>query len=202
VQRLILIIFILSFSLFRSFGQDSLKVEKKGIYTGLSFGTWFPHSKNKVLGSPLLLGFVADFKGEKNAFGLTFDLIGWPHHKTDEPIKIKFGDSVLTRNDFFGAHLTLDYARDFWSKNRFVFEGICGIGYGRLSYYNPDKDTDIGKSTVVFNPGLSLRYLVAEKMFIQIKTQYCIANYHLNDNMSTDLKGNYLTTKLILGSRR
>jgi hypothetical protein len=201
MQRLILTIFISTIIVLKSFGQDSMRVEKRGIYTGLSFGTWFPDSKNKVLGSTLLFGFEVDFKGEKNAFGLTFDLIGWPHHNTTEPIKVKFGDSVLTRNDFFGAHLNLDYAREFWSMDRFVFEGICGIGYGRLSYYNPDKDTDIGKSSLVLNPGLSLRYLIGRKMFIQIKTQYCIANYNLGDNVSTDLRGNYLTTKLIIGSR-
>jgi hypothetical protein len=201
MQRLILTIFILTFIVLNSFGQDSPRIEKRGIYTGLSFGTWLPDNKNKVLGNPLLFGFVLDFKCEKNAFGLTFDLIGWPQHNTTEPIKIKFGDSVLTRNDFFGAHLTLDYARELWSKDRFAFEGICGIGYGRLSFYNPDKETDIGKSSIVLNPGFSLRYLIGRKMFIQIKAQYCLANYNLNDNISTNLKGNYLTTKLILGSR-
>jgi hypothetical protein len=201
LQRLILTIFILTFFVLKSIGQDSSRVEKRGIYTGLSVGTWFPDYKNKVFGNPLLLGFVVDFKGQKNAYGLTFDLIGWPHHNTTEPIKIKFGDSVLTRNEFFGAHLTLDYARELWSKDRLVLEGICGIGYGRLAYYNPAKETNIGKSSIVLNPGLSLRCLIGQKMFLQIKTQYCIANYNLNDNVSTDLKGNYLTTKLIVGSR-
>lgn len=201
MKRLILAIFILTSIFSKSFGQYGSRVEKKGFYAGLSFGTWFPDHKNKVLGNPLLLGFLVDFKGEQNALGLTFDLIGWPHHNTIEPINIKFGDSVLTRNEFLGVHLTLDYARELWSSDRLVFEGICGIGYGRLSYYNPDKDTDIGKSSFVFNPGLSLRYLISRKMFLQIKTQYCIANYSLNDNISTDLKGNYLTTKLIIGSR-
>ena len=201
MQRLILTIFILLFIARKSFGQDSSRIEKRGIYTGLSCGTWFPDNKNKVLGNPLLLGFVVDFKVERNTFGLTFDLIGLPHHKTTEPINIKFGDSVLTRNDFYGVHLSLDYSLELWSKNRLVFEGTCGIGFGRLSYYNPDKYTDIGKSSIVFNTGLSLRYLIARKMFLQIKTQYCIANYNLNDNVSTDLKGNYLITKLIFGSR-
>jgi hypothetical protein len=82
-----------------------------------------------------------------------------------------------------------------------VFEGICGLGYGRLSYYNPNKDIDIGKSSIVFNPGLSLSYLIGRKMYVQIKTQYCMANYDLNDKVSTDLKGNYLTTKIIFGNR-
>ncbi|MFD1552938.1 hypothetical protein DNU06_15965 [Putridiphycobacter roseus] len=201
MQRLFLTLFILLFIIPKCFGQHSSGVEKKGIYLGLSLGTWVPDNANKVLGKPLLLGFLVDFKDEKNAYGLTFDLIGWPNHHTTEPIKIKFGDSILTRNEFFGAHLTIDYARELWRKERLIFEGICGIGYGRLTYYNPDKDTEIGKSSIILNPGLSFRYLIGQKLFLQVKTQYCIANYNLNDNVSTNLQGNYLTTKLIFGSR-
>jgi len=181
--------------------QDSTRIEKKGIYFGVSAGTWFPDGQNKVLGNPLLFGFTADIRTEKNAFGLTFDLIGWPDHHTREPLKIKHGNDILIRNDFFGAHLTLDYGREIWSTNRFLLEGICGIGYGRLTYYNPDKDTEIGKSSLVINPGICVRYLAGRKLCIQWKTQYCIANYNLNDHVSTDLRGNYLTTKLIFGSR-
>ena len=201
MQRYIVTTFIFMVITLQSFGQDSSRVERRGIYTGMSFGTWFPDNKNKVLGNPLLLGLVVDLKYEKNAFGLSFDLIGWPNHRTAEPINIKSGDSLLTRNDFVGAQLTLEYARELWRKDRFVFEGICGIGYGRLTYYNPDKDTDIGKSSIVFNPGMSVRYLIGRKMFIQIKTQYYLANYDLNDNTSTNFMGNYLATKIIVGSR-
>jgi hypothetical protein len=197
MQRFKLTILFLTIVTLKSFGQDSTFIEKSGIYTGLSFGTWFPDHKKNVLKNPLLFGFMVDFKGEKNAFGFTFDLVGG--FKTQE-YKIKFGDSVLTRNDFFGAHLTLDYAREFWNMDRFVFEGICGVGYGRLSYYNPDKDTDIGKSSIVLNPGLSLRYLFGKKSFLLLKVQYCLANYDLKDNISTDLRSNYLTTKLIFGN--
>ena len=198
MKRFILIMLFLTIVALKSFGQDSTFIEKSGISTGLSFGTWFPDHKNQVLKTPLLLGFIIDFKDKKNAFGLTFDLVGG--FKTEE-YKIKFGDSVLIRNDFFGAHLTLDYAREFWHKDRFVFEGICGIGYGQLSYYNPDEDTDVGKSSIILNPGLSLRYFTKKKVFLQLKVQYCLANYDLKDNISTDLRSNYLTTKLILGRR-
>lgn len=133
MQRRLLSVFIVLFILLNAVGQDSLSVKKSGIYTGISFGTWFPDNNNKVLGNPLLMGFVVDFKGEKNALGFTFDLIGWPNHKTKEPLSIKFGDSILTRDNFFGGLLTVDYAREFWNKNRFLFEGIGGIGYSRLS---------------------------------------------------------------------
>ncbi len=182
-----------------SFSQDSLKINKDGIYTGIHLGTWFPDNKNKVLGQPSIFGFTLDFKLDQNALGLNFDLIGVPFGKTKIPVIIKFGDSTIIRNEFTGVHITLEYARAFYTTKHFVFEGIAGIGYGQLSYYNPDAKTNIEKASLVVNPGLSIRYLIKRKTYIQLKTQYCFANYQLNDNVSTSFKGNYFITKLVIG---
>lgn len=200
MQRIIIATFLLIFLGQSVFGQDSLKHKKTGIYTGLNFGTWFPDNKNKVLGNPPIIGLTADIKFPKNAFGLNFDLIGWPKGNTKEPIAIKFGDSILTRNKYFGAQFTLDYYRQLIETKRFILEGMCAVGFGDLTYYNPDKDTDIHKANVVFSPGISMRYIIGGNKYLQIKAQYCITNYDLNDNVSTRLKGNYLTTKLIVGA--
>lgn len=182
-----------------SFGQDSSSIKKTGIYTGLNLGTWFPDSKNKVLGQPPIIGLTIDLKPSKNSYALNFDLIGWPKGTTTQPILIKFGDSVLTRSEYSGAQLTLDYCRELFSSKYFVFEGMCGLGYGEISYYNPDQYTEIKKASLVFSPGISIRCFIGKSFFMQLKTQYCIANYALKDNVSTDLRGNYLITKLIIG---
>ena len=198
MQRLILVI-IAIYTLGQTvFSQDSLKINKTGIYTGLNFGTWFPDNRNKVLGNPPIIGITLDFKGAKNSFGFNFDLIGWPKGKTTEPVKIKFGDSLLIRDQYFGAQITLDYCRQFVETKRFAFEGMCGVGYGQLTYYNPDKNTNIDKGSFIFSPGISVRFAIARKVFLQMKTQYCIANYKLKDNVSTDFKGNYLITKFVI----
>jgi hypothetical protein len=199
MKRIILTTFLLIFMRQAMLGQDSLTVEKTGIYLGLNFGTWFPDNKNKVLGNPPIVGFTADLKFYKNAFGVNFDLIGWPKGKTTQPILIKFGDSTLIRNEYSGAQFTLDYFRQLFQTKRFAFEALCAIGYGTLSYYNPDENTNIHKGSLVCSPGLSIRYIIGKKTYLQLKTQYCIANYALKDKVSTDLKGNYLTTKLIFG---
>lgn len=198
MQRIILVLIAIYILGQTAFSQDSLKINKTGIYTGLNFGTWFPDNRNKVLGNPPIIGLTLDFKGAKNSFGLNFDLIGWPIGKTTEPVKIKFGDSLLTRNEYFGAQITLDYCRQFLETKRFAFEEMCGIGYGQLTYYNPDQYTNVDKSSLVISPGISIRYAITRQVFLQLKTQYCIANYKLKDNVSTDFKGNYLITKFVI----
>lgn len=180
-------------------GQDSLTIRKTGIYTGLNFGTWFPERQNKVLGHPPMIGFTADVKYARNAFGLNFDLIGWPKGKTTAPITVKLGDSAVIRNEYFGAQCTFDYYRQRIETKRWVIEGMCAIGYGDLTYYNPDEHTDIHQASWVGSPGISIRYIIKKTLYLQWKTQYCIANYDLNDPVSTDLRGNYWTTKLIVG---
>lgn len=174
-------------------------VNEDGLYLGLTFGTWFPDNVNKVLGSPLIFGPVLMGKIGNNTWGFSFDLIGWPQHTTREPINVKMRDTVLSRDEFYGMHVTLDYARQLAAKGRFIFEGIGSAGYGRLSYYNPDKDTNIGNASILFSPGVSVRYLVRQGSFWQFKIQYCLANYKMHDNVSTNFKGNYLIVKFILG---
>lgn len=198
-QRLLFLLLFSTSIYFSGSAQDSLKANEDGLYGGLSFGTWFPDNANKILGSPLLFGPMLAFKIGKNTFGFTFDLIGWPKHTTKEPFHVKFRDSVIVHDEFYGGHISFDYSRELWSKRKFSAEGTAGIGYGDVSYYNPNKDINVGKSSLIFNPGLSLKYRLNKKVFFQIKVQYCLADYSMHDNVSTDFKGNYLTTKFIIG---
>jgi hypothetical protein len=200
MKRILAAFILLNFVCIKLSGQTNTGIAKIYIYRNLAFGTWFPDNKNRVLGQPLIAGVSFGIKYNLNSYAINFDLIA--ASKTKEPIKIKFGDSLLTRNDYFGAQLTVDYGREFWSKERFSFEGICGFGWGTLTYYNPNKDINIDKSSLVLEPGVSFRYLIGKKLFLQFKAQYCVANYALKDNVSTSFKGNYLITKLVFGSRR
>jgi hypothetical protein len=184
----------------QAYAQDSLKIKNTGIYTGINIGTWLPLSKNKVLGHPAILGVTADFKFSKNALGLSFDLIGIPLGKTKTPITIKFGDSSVVRNNYSGVNITLDYGREFFAHKRWLLEYIASAGYGALIYYSPAVGKDIEKKSFIISPGLSVRYLLKKKSYVQFKTQYCIANYKLNDKVSTDFSGHYLMMKVTLGA--
>ncbi len=200
MKRLYLTICLLILPIVKFYGQD-----KTGIYTGINLGTWIPDGKNRLLGNPLMFGFTVDFKFPKNSFALNFDLIFGL--TTKEPLHTKHGDSILTVNKYGGADITLDYCRELFETENFIFEIMAGLGYGNLSYYNSNYDSDISKGSFVFSPGVSIRYLFDKQrflggdMFMQLKMQYHIANYDLNDDVSTDLTGNYLLLKLIIGGR-
>ena len=177
--------------------QDSLVASR--IYVGIASGTWWGDGNNRVLGHPVLFCFMGDLQRHKNSYGFSFVMA---FGKTSKPIKIKFGDSLLIRDEYFGVQGTLDYYRQLFKWKAFSFDAAVGLGYGKISYYNPDKDTDIDKESFVFSPGVSLRYTGRRKTYLQLKAQYSIADYNLNDNVSTDLRGNYLIAKLIVGNFR
>lgn len=183
----------------RTFAQEQFPLNTTGIYTGLNVGTWFPDGKNKVLGNASFVGFTLELKAHKNAFAINFDLIGVPFGKTTETVYIQYKDSLLARHDYGGAQITLDYCRQLAASRNFIFEVMSGLGYGDISYYNPSADIDVHKSSLVFSPGISGRFVIRQHVFAQLKVQYNMANYALKDNTSTSFKGNYLTTKLILG---
>jgi hypothetical protein len=185
----------------RSYGQDTLAAKRTGIYFGVNVGTWFPDGKNKMLGHPLLAGVTFGLKADRNTYALNFDLIGIAVNNTKAPVVIASGDSTVTRNDYSGMQFVFEYSRELRQSNGMSVEGLCGIGYGQLSYFNPDKDTDVYKGSFVLSPGISLRCLLGRKYFVQIKAQYCMADYQLKDNISTDFSGNYIITKLVFGGQ-
>ncbi len=198
--KTIFFILVLSISvkLHGQYDDSDLKGTREGIFVGLGGGTWLADNKNKVLGHPLILGLRVDYRIKENSFSLNFDIVGLGLNSTTKPVKVKLNDSVVVNvNDFSGSQITLEYGRILYAGKKFGFETNCGVGWGRLSYYNPTAEIDIGKSSVILNPGLSFGYDVGKRDLIQLKIQYYICDYRLKDNISTDLKGNYLELKLM-----
>ena len=131
--------------------------------------------------------------------GFSMDFIGVPQHTTREPFNIKVHDTIFSRDEISGAYVTLDYSRQLAVTSRFIFEAVASAGWGGLCYYNPYEEDNVGNASLLFSPGVSVRYLVRPGSFWQFKIQYCIANYKMHDNVSTNFKGNYLIVKFILG---
>jgi len=179
--------------------QDNLSVKKRGTFFGISLGTWFPDNNNKKLGIPGILGFSLNEKYSRNSFGIGMDIIGFPKGKTRDPIMVKYHDTILLRNEYWGAQVTIDYFRELASPGTFVIEAIGSFGLGRMEYYNPDKDTHVGRFSPVLSPGFGIRHISKKSSYLHLKIQYNIVNYSLKDNISTKLNGNFLLLRLVLG---
>lgn len=183
------------------FGQKNNIIDKSGIYFGVNIGSWVPVGQNQVLGNPLFLGLSLDLKIKKNSWSFCYDGTVLDS-KTRTPIHLKYEDTLYTSNKYSVALISLEYSRQLWETRRISFEAIVGVGYGNLIFYDPpNSDIYVAQASFIFNPGLNIRYLIGKKLFMQLKIQYHIANYDLRDHISTNLKGNYIMTKLVIGGR-
>lgn len=181
-------------------GQEKPQsIRKDGVYFGVYTGTWFGTGKNAVLGNNIMGGLLLELKSGKSALGANFDFFG--NLDKTETIYIKNDDQVIEKNGYSGVQISLQYSHELYTKNRFALEGVGGFGFGDLSFSVPDKDNGIGKSSFFVDPGLGIRYFIGQETFLQFKAQYNLANYKLKDNASTNIGGNFVTTKLILGWR-
>ena len=179
-----------------SFAQDQGQHNPRdGFNLGVSAGTWFPTGNNKVLGNPIIGGLILDLKSNKTSVSLVFDMI-FNVAKTDT-LFIKHNDEIVKRTNYFAGQLGFDVDYELYEKNNFVLQAGSGIGYGNISYYNPNKDINVDKGSLFVSPGVSMKYYVGQRSHFKFRLQYYVANYKLKDNVSTNFKGNYITTKLI-----
>jgi len=194
-KYLILAFLFLGFNLY---AQEKERYNKDGIYLGLGTGTWLTTNNKNLLKTPVMFNFNLDFKTNKNTIGFSFDLL---FLKTKEPLSVRFNDSIINdERNYGGVNITLNYAREFYQSNRFSIEAITGLGYGEITFYNPNAEIDFSKGGFLINPGLNVRYLMGNDYFLQFKLQYNIVNYHDQNKIIDNLKGQYISAKIIFGS--
>ena len=180
--------------------QEKLQnFRKNGVYIGAYTGTWFGTGKSAVLGNSIMGGLLLEIKSEKSGLGFNFEFFG--NLGKTETLYINHDDQIIEKNGYSGVQISLQYSHELYTKKRFALEGVGGFGFGDLSFRVPGKDNGVGKSSFFIDPGLGIRYFIGQETFLQFKAQYNLANYKLKDNASTNIEGNFLTTKLILGWR-
>lgn len=172
---------------------------KNGVYLGVYSGTWFGTGKNAVLGNAIMGGLLLELKSEKSGLGFNFDFFG--NLGKTETIYIKDDDQIIEKDGYAGVQISLQYSQELYTKNRLALEAVGGVGFGDLSFSIPDKENAVSKSRVFIDPGLGVRYFIGQKTFLQFKLQYNLANYKLKDLASTNIGGNFVTTKVLLGWR-
>lgn len=183
---------------FRSMSQGRDSLESVGIYAGLGIGTWLPDRAQNPLVNPFILTFMLEARSKVQSIGFNFDIV---MGVKSDPYHVFYNDSIIELNDFGAGQLAIEYGRELWGKNRFLLDATGGLGFGNATYYNPDETIDVDKYSFLVTPGFRLTFLTKKKKYLQFKVQYGLANYALKDDRSSDLRGNYLMTKLIFGSR-
>lgn len=189
----------LVFSLSGFAQENPQRIRKDGVYFGVYTGTWIGTGKNAVLGNNIMGGLLLELKSGKGALGANFDFFG--NLGKIETIYINNNGQTIEKNGYSGVQISLQYSHELYEKNRLALEAVGGVGYGDLTFSIPDMENGIGKSSFFIDPGFGVRYFVGQETFLQFKMQYNLANYKLKDLASTNIGGNFVTTKLILGWR-
>ena len=170
-----------------------------GVYFGAYTGTWFGVGNSSILGSPLMGGILLELKSGKSGLALNFDFLG-SVIKT-KPIAVVSNGIAYQKDSYGGVQMSLQYSQELYSKNRLALEAVGGFGFGEISFTIPNTDDSESKSSFFVDPGLGIRFFIGQKTFVQFKAQYNLANYTLKDNLSTNIGGNFITTKLAFGWR-
>lgn len=199
MKKILIVITVLVY-----FNQTIVAQDKEwsGIFLGLSGGTWFPDSKNKVLGNPVIMGFTVDFKpvDSKGSLGLSFE--GIEKSNTGQPLTLARQDSTFESKRYSAVHFTIDYSREIFANDKFLLTWVLGVGCGEIDFLNgPALSEFTTQWSIITNPGLDLRYKLSESGYIQLRANYYIANYGLKNNLSTDFRGNYLVCRATIGYR-
>lgn len=196
INKIICVLILLNF--INASAQEKELINNDGIYFGLGTGTWFTTNTNNPLKNPVMINFNAEIKNNKNALGVSFDMF---FLKTKQPLSVYLNNTLVSNErSFSGVNITLNYSREFYQANRFSFEAITGLGYGEIGFYNPNADIDVNKGGFLINPGINVHYAISNRYFMQFKLQYNIVNFSDTSKVTADLKGQYITAKLIFGT--
>jgi hypothetical protein len=196
INKLIIPIILLLFFP-NAYGQDSA-ADETYIFWGLTSGLWHPASGSSAMKNALMLGLNVEFLSNKDAFGINANLI--MPHKMKQPVA--YGtDPALNIDKCSSMQITFDYSRRLLKFGDYSIGAIAEIGYGEMIYTDSGQDKDKGKKTFIFAPGINTRYIIKERVSLQLKLQYCVSSYNLKNSHDPALKGNYLMLKFVLGGR-
>ncbi len=202
-SRLLLALIIL-FITNHSFGQNSKSINYNGLNFGFGVGTWIATSHNNTLDHPALFDLILDARGlrgnPKNSLGI--NVCGSLYGKNDTPSSIFYPDTTISITKYQFIQWGLEYGRQIWKNDRLTIDLIAELGHGGMYYYHDDEADGIKKSSFHFSTGVSILYPLTRSRYLQLKTQYNIANYDPNNNTSDDFSGNYILAKLIIAKGR
>ncbi|WP_316735694.1 hypothetical protein [Pedobacter aquatilis] len=193
------VLILICFSFQLSAQEAPGKLNKTGFYLGIYTGTWFGTGQNSILSNPIMGGLLLELKSGKGALAVNFDFFGNPV-KT-KPIYLKTNDKIIEKTNYLGVQISLQYSHELYQRNKFALEAVGGFGYGDIGFKVPETEDYVSKSSLFVDPGIGARYFIGQNTYLQFKLQYNLANYKFKDNETTNIGGNFVTTKLIFGWR-
>lgn len=157
--------------------------------------------KLSIFGTRPSFGFGSGFQMKRHILDFIVDLRIGPAVQDYATV---YNGELLTTNDYTSIYGGLEYTYNFYSNRRFHIGISGGLGYERISAYNP-RDDELEEDSKFLpsfnrNVGLVLEHDYGRKgFFFGIQLRYHWADY--NNSGGTTLDGNYLNLRLTWGKK-
>ena len=174
------------------FGSNNLFND---LYTYVA--NWVPVGKNKVLGNHPEIGIGIGI--DKNHFAASL-LIGIKFLSSKNYYYVYHEEQLLKTNHFFGGFIGGDFKYKLYRGTTYSFNLLGGLGFDGFDAITKTKEHN-AKSINSFNlnTGLSVSYVFKKlySPYLDFQVRYNFVDYDTNGG--TDLSGNILLIRLVLG---
>ena len=161
-------------------------------------GYYQPYGKLDVFGPHPTIGFMGGIKKFRHNFDLVMDIRMGPSRNEYEFI---YKGELLKDDKWTGIYFGLEYTYDFIQTEKIKVGLSPGFGYNGITAVpagnDNDEDSKILPSYDV-NGGLVFKYLFGRTAYAGLQLRYHWVDHR--NNGGTELNGNYLSARLIIGS--
>jgi hypothetical protein len=161
-------------------------------------GYYHPFGKLDVFGPHPTLGMMGGFKKFRHNFDLVMDIRMGPSQNEYEFI---YKGALMKDDKWTGFYFGLEYTYDFIHAKKIRVGISPGFGFNGITAVPGDDDNDEDSKTLPSydaNGGLAVKYLFGRTAYAGLQIRYHWVD-HRNPG-GTELNGNYLSARLIIGS--
>jgi hypothetical protein len=176
-------------------GQLSSVSKKALVDVALISGYWIPYGENKILGHHPSLGFLFGFGKKKMIYDLAMEFrFGRPK----QPYITQYQGAPLQTRHYFGGYIGLDVGyelRSYATSKLYFLAGVAMDGFDAVK----GSKTVKGKSlfSLNLNGGMGWRWFMQDGTYLGFELRHNF-NHYTNPG-GTDLSGNSLTGRLLIG---
>ena len=161
-------------------------------------GYYQPYGKLDVFGAHPSLGFMGGIKKFRHNLDFVMDV---RFGRSKNEYEFIYKGELLKDDKWTSVYVGLEYTYDFIQSKKFRVGISPGFGYNGITAV-PAGDDDDEDSKILpsydANAGLAFKYLFGQSGYIGLQTRYHWVD-HRNTG-GTELNGNYLSVRLIIGS--
>lgn len=173
-------------------------IERKLIAdAAFSVGIWTPFGKASLLGNHTFLGMHIGWGRKKMFYDVAIDLrLG----NSPNPYEVIYQDALTSTNHYLGGFVGLNLGYELKKLGHSKLYALGGAGWDWFDCIIGDPKQDLPYKSIGslnLNTGIGYRIFSRDNAYVGLECRYNFINY--KNTGGTDLSGNTMTTRLLIG---